>query len=96
MFENVLVCLERPTEAYVREESSLIESVLVAKVERRRNAYTEHESVGALIAVAYVAEEEITEAVFLVCEILDFAILLVCVLCTRIPTVSTYATVSFI
>jgi hypothetical protein len=61
LFENVLVCLERPTEAYVREESSLAESVFVAKVERRRNAYTEHESVGALIAVAYVAEEEITE-----------------------------------
>ena len=41
---------------------------------------------GALIAVADVAEEEITESVFLVCVILDFARLLVCVLCTRIPT----------
>lgn len=62
-----MVCLELPTEADVREESSLAESVLVAKVERRRSAYTEHEAVGALIAVADVAEEEITEAVFLVC-----------------------------
>ena len=59
-----MVCLERPTEAYVREESSLVESVLVTKVERRRNAYTKHEAVGALIAVAVVAEEEITELSF--------------------------------
>ena len=46
------------------EKSSLVESVLVAKVERRRNAYTKHEAVGALIAVADVAEEEITELSF--------------------------------
>lgn len=64
LLENVLVCLERPTEAYVREESSLAESVLVAKVERRRNAYTKHEAFGALIAVADVTEEEITELSF--------------------------------
>ena len=58
------ICLERPTEAYVREESSLVESVLVAKVERRRYANTKHKSVGALIAVADIAEEEITELSF--------------------------------
>ena len=61
LFENVLVCLERPTEAYVRKEGCLFESILVSEIEGRRYTNTKHEAVGALIAVADVAEEEITE-----------------------------------
>ena len=53
--------LERPSEAEVRVEERLCDSMFVTKIKGRRHSYTKHQSAGALIAVADVSEEEITE-----------------------------------
>lgn len=58
------ICLERPTLADIWKEGSLFESILVSEIEGWRYANTKHESVGALIAVADVAEEKIAELSF--------------------------------
>ena len=59
----ILKVLQRPTETYIWIKGRFVQPIFVSEIEGRRNAHTEHKTIVALIAIAYIAKHEIAKEI---------------------------------